>query len=68
MHEGKLWRKETDGCHKGIPAVWATPRLLVQAHDKMGHKGVYRCMPPPARPILVAYTWEGHCLVHPDMP
>jgi hypothetical protein len=37
----RLWRRGADGRHKRVPEPWTRPRLLVQAHDEMGHKGVY---------------------------
>ena len=41
MDEGRLWRKDSHGAHKLI--VWPEQRLdiMCQAHDDIGHKGIY---------------------------
>jgi hypothetical protein len=38
---GRLWRKETDGRHQLIIFQPDRYRLLIQAHDQLGHRGFY---------------------------
>ena len=41
VSEGKLWRKDKQGRHKLV--IWGDKRLelIRQAHDELGHKGVF---------------------------
>ena len=41
VDEGQLWRKDSHGAHKLI--IWLDERLNImrQAHDDIGHKGIY---------------------------
>ena len=41
VHDGKLWRKDSSGCHKLVATPASRYTMLVSAHDDVAHKGFY---------------------------
>jgi hypothetical protein len=39
--DDKLWHHRPNGCHQVIPLEEKHLTILTQAHDRLGHKGVY---------------------------
>ena len=41
LRDGKLWRKDSSGCHKLVATPSSRYAVLVAAHDDVAHKGFY---------------------------
>ena len=41
VHDSRLWRRQPNEAHQVIPPPHSRYQLLVQAHDDLGHKGVF---------------------------
>ena len=41
LRDGKLWRKDSSGCHKLVATPSSRYTVLVSAHDDVAHKGFY---------------------------
>lgn len=39
--DDRLWRRQPNGCHQVIPPSHSRYLLLVQAHNDLGHKGIF---------------------------
>lgn len=53
IYEGRLFRKSRDGTSQLVPPPLDRLRLIIYAHDNLGHKGVFAT----TRNLLVRFWW-----------
>ena len=41
IHDDRLWRRQPNGAHQVVPLPHVRYHLLTQAHDDLGHKGIF---------------------------
>src|SRR6202045_192860 len=39
--DNKLWRRRPNGCHQLVPPDYKRLRIITEAHDSLGHKGIF---------------------------